>query len=811
MDKFKQELRYGFRQLRKSPAFTITAILTLAFGIGANVAVFSVMNAVLLNPSGLHNPQGLVALRAKYTLGGLSNISMSAPDFQDALEGRNIFDTAAIMQPGSFNYSGSDAQPVRLQAARVSWRWFDVFQVKPYLGRNFRLEDDQPNANYSVVLSYNTWKQRFGGDPNIVGRKLKLNEQTYEVIGVMGPEFGWPNQAEFWTPLALPSNRFFDRNFRYNENLFAVARLRPSASLQEANAYLNQRAQEQIASEGPNSFGKRAGWGMFGMSLVDFVAGDLRKPLFLLLGAVALVLLIASLNIAGLQLARASDRERETSIRVALGAPSARLIAQAFLESFLLACGGLAVGLILAKTVIPLLLLPAPENLVRNIHVQLHTPVLIFVAGVVLLAILLCGSAPAWQMTRFKWVQALRDSGRSDHASRAKQRLRSGLVVCEIAVAMLLLVSAGLLVSSLKKVEQVETGFDPRGLMSGRVSLPRSVYSSDEKQASFYLSALDQLKNIPGVTDAASSDALPFTGQGGESSFDIKGRPTAPGDPGPHANIRVISAGYFRTLRIPILRGREFTAEDRASTEKVAIVDEALAKQYFPNQDPLGQQIGFDQKNYYTIIGLVSHARVSSLDSDSIEGTYYFDVSQVPDSNASFVVRTSLSHPEQLRPQIESAIHAVDASQPVYDFHTMEEWVDDSLVSRRFLVILLSTFAGLSLFLAVLGLYGVVTYMVKMRVREIGVRMALGAQRSDVRKMILKSGAELAVIGSVLGIFATFVIGRTLSSLLYQVSLYNPATLLSTSLLLAAVVLLASYLPAWRASNLNPMQTLRDN
>ena len=811
MDKFKQELRYGFRQLRKSPAFTITAILTLAFGIGANVAVFSVMNAVLLNPSGLHNPQGLVALRAKYTLGGLSNISMSAPDFQDALEGRNIFDTAAIMQPGSFNYSGSDAQPVRLQAARVSWRWFDVFQVKPYLGRNFRLEDDQPNANYSVVLSYNTWKQRFGGDPNIVGRKLKLNEQTYEVIGVMGPEFGWPNQAEFWTPLALPPNRFFDRNFRYNENLFAVARLRPGASLPQANAYLNQRAQEQIASEGPNSFGKRAGWGMFGMSLVDFVAGDLRKPLFLLLGAVALVLLIASLNIAGLQLARASDRERETSIRVALGAPSARLIAQAFLESFLLACGGLAVGLILAKTVIPLLLLLAPENLVRNIHVQLQTPVLIFVAGVVLLAILLCGSAPAWQMTRFKWVQALRDSGRSDHASRAKQRLRSGLVVCEIAVAMLLLVSAGLLVSSLKKVEQVETGFDPRGLMSGRVSLPRSVYSSDEKQASFYLSALDQLKNIPGVTDAASSDALPFTGQGGESSFDIKGRPTAPGDPGPHANIRVISAGYFRTLRIPILRGREFTAEDRASTEKVAIVDEALAKQYFPNQDPLGQQIGFDQKNYYTIIGLVSHARVSSLDSDSIEGTYYFDVSQVPDSNASFVVRTSLSHPEQLRPQIEGAIHAVDASQPVYDFHTMEGWVDDSLVSRRFLVILLSTFAGLSLFLAVLGLYGVVTYMVKMRVREIGVRMALGAQRSDVRKMILKSGAELAVIGSVLGIFATFVIGRTLSSLLYQVSLYNPATLLSTSLLLAAVVLLASYLPAWRASNLNPMQTLRDN
>jgi len=335
----------------------------------------------------------------------------------------------------------------------------------------------------------------------------------------------------------------------------------------------------------------------------------------------------------------------------------------------------------------------------------------------VLLAVLLCGSAPAWQMTRFKWVQALRESGRSDNASRARQRLRSGLVVCEIAVAMLLLVSAGLLVSSLKRVEQVETGFDPHGLMSGRVSLPQSVYSSDEKKAAFYAAALDQLRNIPGVTDAACSDALPFTGQGGESSFDIKGRKTAPGDPGPHANIRVVSAGYFHALRIPILRGREFTPEDRASTQKVAIVDEALAKQYFPNQDPLGQEISLDEKNYYTIVGLVHHTRVSSLDSDSIEGTYYFDIAQVPDSGASFVVRTSLSQPDQLRSPIESAIRTVDPSQPVYDFHTMEEWVGESLVSRRFLVVLLSAFAGLSLFLAVLGLYGVVTYMVKMRVR----------------------------------------------------------------------------------------------
>jgi predicted permease len=811
VDKLVQEVRYGLRQLRKSPAFTITAVLTLAFGIGANVAVFSVMNAVLLNPSGLHNPQGLVALRARYTLGGMSNISISAPDFQDALEGRKIFASAAIMQPGSFNYTGADAQPVRLQAARVSWQWFDVFQVKPYLGRAFHLEDDQPNSNYSIVLSYNTWRQRFGGDPGIVGRKLQLNEQTYEIVGVMGPEFGWPNNAEFWTPLASPSNRFFDSNFRFNENLFGVARLRPGMTINQANAYLNTRAEEEIQREGANSFAKRAGWGMFSMSLVDFVAGDLRKPLFLLLGAVALVLLIASLNIAGLQLARASDRQRETSIRMALGAQSGRLIAQAFLESFLLACGGLALGLLLAKTVIPILLLLAPANLVRNIQVQLQTPVLLFVAGVVLLAVLLCGSAPAWQMTRFKWVQALRESGRSDSSSRGRQRVRSALVICEIAVAMLLLVSAGLLVNSLKKVEQVETGFDPHGLMSARVSLPSSIYSSDERQAAFYTAALDQLKSIPGVTDAAIADSLPFTNQGGSSSFGIVGRPTAPGDPGPHAVIRAISSDYFRTLHIPVLRGREFTPEDRATTQKVAIVDETLAKQYFPNQDPLGQRLNFGGKDSYLIVGLVKHVRISSLDSDSGEGINYLNLTQSPDNSASVVVRTNLSHPEQLRAGIERAIHNVDPNQPLYDATTLEQWVDDSLVSRRFLVILLSAFAGLSLFLAMLGLYGVVTYMVKMRVREIGVRMALGAQRSDVLVMVLRTGAELAVIGSVVGILATFIAGQALSTMLYKVSLYNPATLLSTSALLGAVVLLASYLPARRASKLNPMETLRDN
>jgi predicted permease len=448
---------------------------------------------------------------------------------------------------------------------------------------------------------------------------------------------------------------------------------------------------------------------------------------------------------------------------------------------------------------------------VRNLQVQLQMPVLLFVTAVVLIVVLLCGSAPAWQVTRFKWMQAVREGGRSESASRGRARLRSGLVVCEIAVAMLLLVSAGLLVTSLKKVEQVETGFDPSGLACARITLPQSIYSTDAKQEAFWAATFDQLKNIPGVTSAAMSDGLPFSGQGGSSSFQIKEKPTGPGDPGPHAIIRSISADYFRTLRIPLTSGREFTPEDRATTEKVAVVDEILARQYFGSDDPIGKHIGFGDGKWFTIVGLAKHARVASLDSDTSEGIYYFPLSQAPDTSVSLVVRTNMSRPEQLRTGIENAVHAVDSNQPVYEFDTMEQWVNDSLVSRRFLVILLSTFAGLSLFLAVLGLYGVVTYMVKMRVREIGVRMALGAQRSDVLVMILKSGAELAVAGSILGIFAAFVAGQALSSLLYQVKLYNPLTLLSTSALLGLVVLLASYLPAYRASRLHPMETLRDN
>ena len=805
------DLRYAWRGLGKSPAFLVVAAVTLALGVGANVAVFSVMNAILLNPSGIPHPDRVVAIRAKYKLADLSNINISAPDFGDAVTGKDIFTSAAILQAASFNYSANGATPERLVGAQVSWQWFDVFWASPYLGRVFRPEEDLPNANHEIVLSYRTWKRRFGGDPSIVGRTLLLNQESYQVIGVMRPDFDWPNGTELWTPIALPSGRYFDRNYRFNESLFAVGRLHPGVSLQQANAFLQLRTSQEIAAEGAQSYGQSAGWGMFCMPLISFVAGNLQQPLLILLAAVVSVLLIACANIAGLLLARAIGRQHEISIQIALGAGNGRLVQQAFLESLLLAIVGVVLGVLLGHYAIPLLLLLAPPSLATNLTVHMSLPLLFFVAGVGIVSVLLCGTFPAWHMTHSRWFQVLQEGGRSGTTGSVRQRLRSVLVVAEIAMAMLLLVGAGLLVRSLEQVERVDTGFDPHGVMSASFSLAPTAYAEDEQQIAFLTAAEQELKNIPGVTGVALTDSLPFSNNGGLSSFTIKGRTTGPNDPGPHGSIRVISPDYFSTLGIPVLRGRSFTEVDRAKTEPVAIIDAVLARQYWPNEEPLGQHISFGAGTpWMTIVGVVAHAKSSSLEADVKEGFYFLPVAQTPTPVGMIAVRTHAAHPEVLIGPMQAAIRRIDASQPLYDLKTMDQRVDDSLISRRFLVVLLSIFAGLALLLAAIGLYGVISYSVRLRTRELGIRVALGAERGDVLQMILRQGVALAAIGLGVGLIATFIAGRILSSELYNVSLFNPLTLLVTSMILMVTVLLASYLPAQAATKVEPMVALRD-
>ena len=835
MQTILHEFRYALRQLRKSPGFATVAILTLALGIGANIAVFSVTNAVLLNPSGIPHADGLVALRAHYqTPPDLGNISMSPPDFADAAEGKSIFSSAAIMQGSSYNFSHENANPELLKGARVSSGYFDVFGVRPYLGRVFTPEEDVPGAEREVILAFDTWKKRFGSDPNIVGQTLTLNQQSYRIVGVMGPEFNWPNQAEIWAPIALPPSRYHDRDYRYNEYLFAVGRLRPGVSLQQANAYLSIKAQENIASEGEKSYGRISGWGMFAMPLTEFIGGNLRKPLTMLLIAVGMVLLIACANIAGLQIARASARQRELAIRVALGAQRVRLLRQALVESIVLTVAGVVLGFVIALSATPLMLHSLPRVLGTQIRPSFGGAVFVFVSGIAVLCSLLCGLVPAWQRTQPGWFNALQEGGRSGSTGTVSQRTRSALVVAQVALSLILLAGAGLLLSSLQALERVETGFQPSGLLSAVFTLPPSIYgpgpitppdptdkeaaakattaaqnASDAKVAAFLTAVQERLRSIPGVSDAALADSLPFDNNGGSASFFVKGQPLAANQPPPHGNIHVVSPDYFATLRVPMVMGRDFASQDRQGTELVAIVDTVLARQYWPGGNPIGEHIGFDSKGpWYTIVGMVGHARASSLESDTNEGFYYLNAAQGPQLSNSIVVRSSRS-PESLAGEVAAAVRSVDSSIPIFDVKPMEQRVNESLVGRRFVVLLLTTFAGLALLLAALGLYGVISYSVRLRTRELGVRMALGAQRGQVMQMVLLQGMKLAAIGLIVGALFAAALGRVFASLLFNVGVLHALPWLVAAMILLATVLLASFLPARRAATIEPMKALR--
>lgn len=803
-------IRQAARGLLKAPGFTLAAVVTLALGIGVNTAVFSVMNAVLLHPTGIPNVEQVVALRASYgALADLQNIAVSAPDFEDSRESASVFAAAGLMQRASFTFSREDARPEQLPGAAVSAGWFDVFQARPELGRTFRPEEDVPGANNLVVLSDRLWQQQFGGSASVLGQRLELNGQSYTVIGVMGRDYAWPSQAELWTPLALPPGRYHDANFRFNEQYTAVARLRPGVSLAQANAVeaaLTQRVRGQSA------FAVAQRWKLFAMPLRTFVAGSLRQPFLIMLAGAMLVLLIACGNIAGLQLARARERQHELAVRAALGASGAQLMAQPLAESALLGACGLGLGLMAAQAAAPAVLLLAPAVLGPEVTPGLDWRVLSFAAAAGVLAVVVCAAAPALQAARGRMLDVLRDGGRTGMSSRATGRLRRILVVGEVTLAMFLLVCSGLLTQSLKAVESLATGFEPRGVMTAAVTLPRALYDTAAKQSAFWQAAREKLEAIPGVTAAGLVDNLPFSNAQGSASFLIQGRPVAPNEAVPHGHVDVISPGYFRTLGIRRLRGRGFTDGDRANTRAVAIVDEALARQYWPGQDALGQSISLDGgKTWALIVGEVQHVKVSSLEAETKEGTYYVPVAQAPARALFAAVRTTETHPEALQGAIQAAIAEVDAHQPIADARTMQQRVDDTLGGRRLVVALLGIFSGLALFLAAIGLYGVVAYFVRMRVREIGLRMALGAPGASIAGMVMRQGAAMTAAGCGLGVALTFSAGRAISGMLFGVTLYDVRMLAMAGAGLAVVVLLASYLPVRRAVRIDPAQALRQS
>lgn len=802
------DFRVAARTLSKSPGFSFTAMAALALGIGANAAIFSLVNQVLLHPAGVAHPESVVAVRARYTKLNLPNITISATDFKDVHDSRNIFQHAAMFEPGDFNYSGGTA-PERLQGAMVTTEWFDVFGARPIAGRIFRAEEDQPAANGEVILAYRTWQRLFGGEPSAIGRTMMLNERIYRVIGVMGPEFAWPREAELWTPLGLAPEGYGEQS-RFNESYLAYARLQPGISFERANAYIDVLAQHLRQSNGQLAeYARDAGWGMFAMPLTQFVAGDTRKPLLILLGAVGLVLLIACSNIAGLMLARTSGRAREIAVRVALGAGRWQVLRQTLAESVLLACGGALAGLALGYAGIRALLALAPEGAAAGLAPRLDVYVLAFAGAATVISALLFGFAPSWQIGRMQPNEILKGAGRSGMAGRGRQRLRAGLVICETALALMLLVGAGLFLRSLQRVEDISPGFDPRGVLTAQLTLQPQRYPNATKRLVFFRALEERLAAIPGVVSATIAESMPFTGVGGSASFAIQEKPVGPGDPGPHGDIASVSPAYFRTLRIPLKAGRFFDDADRAGAPWVALVDENLARQYWPNQNPIGQHIrGGNENQWATIVGIVGHVHRSDLASDSGKGMYYFCFWQYPKPFAPLAIRTA-ADPAHFAPALREAVASIDPTQPVHDVKTMQDLVETSLGPRRFIVRLLGFFALAALFLAALGLYGVIGYSVSQRTQEIGIRVALGASRGAVLRMVVGQGLRLAAAGAAIGLAVSVALGSWLKTLLTGASSADPVTMAITAAVLLAAAALASYLPARRAMRVNATEALR--
>ena len=803
-------LRITCRTLAKSPAFSLTAIAALALGIGANTAIFSVVNQVLLNPAGISNPERVASLRVKYEKLALLNIGVSVPDFSDVQKSAQLFESGAVLGQGDYNYTGS-GMAERLQGASVSLQWFDVFGAKPRLGRLFQPEEDQPNANQVAVLSFAAWKRLFGQDASVLGRTIELNRMPYRVIGVMGPEFRWPAATDLWVPLGLAADDYSPGN-RFNENYDAFVRVKPGVTFQQASAYmqiLNNRVRNDGTGNG--DYAKDSAWGMFLVPFTDYIAGDTKTPMLVLLASVGFVLLIACSNIAGLMLARASGRSREIAVRAALGASRWNLIRQTLAESLILSFAGAIIGLALSFAGVRGLLALAPQNATVALDVRMDPTVLLFTAFAAIAAGILFGIAPAWQISRLDRFDALREGGRSGSAGLRRQKLRSGLVIGEVALALVLLVGAGLFLRSLASLQDVNPGFQPQGLITGSVTLPQTQYGDAAKQIAFYRAVLDRLSTLPGVSNVAAAVPVPFTGQSGSASFAIEGRPSPPGDPGPHGDIGFVSPGYFAALKIPLKSGRAFTDDDRSNTASVALIDETLAREYWPNQDPIGQHIRNGSKTpWATIVGVFGHTKNSDLAGDVVKGRYYYPLLQQSFAFpfTSFIARTD-SDPARLTAALRESVRAIDPSLAVSRIRLVSDLVSVSLAPRRFVVTLLGIFAGLALLMAVIGLYGVISYSVTQRTQEIGIRMALGAQASGVLSLVIGQGMQLAGIGAAIGLIASLAFSRLLRNQLFQVSPFDPFTFTATALVLIAAALLATYIPARRATRVDPMEALR--
>jgi predicted permease len=814
IDDLLRDLRYAGRNLRRSPGFTTLAILIMALGISGTTAVFSLVNQILLHPPGVSEPQRIVVVRTGYDKLNLNFDGASPPALADARANKEIFEYAAAMRPIGFNYADGSV-PARLRGAAVSAAWFDVFGARPALGRVFTADEDQPNANRVVVMAYDAWLRLFGGNPGVVGRTIELNQQPYQVIGVMGRDFHQAGAVDVWTPLALPPRAFSPQN-RFNENLSVVARMQPGISFAQADAWLRWNA-DHVAAAAPANLRSMildARWGMGATAFTDSSAGKTKTPILILLGAVGLVLLIACANIAGLMLARTSTRAQELAVRAALGAGRRRLLRQILSEGLLLAAAGGAAGLVLAQGSMKLLLRLAPESAVVGLEARLDIFVLLFATSATLAAGLLFGLAPAWQSSRIDPAHTLK-GGVTIHGAR--QRSRSVLVVAEAALALVLLVTAALFLRSFARLQALNPGFEPRGVVTAAYTLPPG-YANPEKQLAFARNVLEHLQSAKSVIAASIGRPIPFSNDNEGGAFRIEGRSLAGGEAIPQGDRRWVTPDYLRTLGIRLERGRFFGDSDRAGAQPVVVIDEKLARRYWPDEDPLGKRIQpTSGEGWHTIVGIIGHVVHSDLAHDTGRGAIYFSLYQHPAPMGSILVKTPLVKASSVKTSgdvaavaaIRDAVRAADPDLPPYDIKPMEALLANSLAPRRFAMRVLGLFAAAALLLAALGFYGVLTCAVTERTREIGIRIALGAERGAVMWLVVGQGLRLAAAGVAIGIGAAALFGRLIESQLFEVRPFDPLTIAAMAGALMAAALVASWLPARRAMRADPAVTLR--
>lgn len=805
METFLQDLRYGARMLRRSKGFTAVAIIALALGIGGNTAIFSVVNAVLLRPLPYPEPDRIMRVFSSAPERGLTQTNTSLREVAAITEQNKVFEQVGAYTVDTANLTGID-EPLQLTVTRMTAGVLDVLRVVPAAGRNFLPEEDKAGGPQVVILSHNLWRRQFGGSPNVVGKSINIDTVSFTVVGVMPEGFNFPGgQIDAWVPRVFePSFLSRDAVERGAGYLNVIARLKPGVTRQQAQADV-----DTIAAHNDGGGQLNLAFGLLVIPLTEVVTTGVRQTLYILLGAVGLVLLIACANVANLLLAKAAGRHKEIAVRAALGAGRARLIRQFLTESVLLALMAAALGVALASWGVELIVSAATGNIPRATEISVDLRVLGFTLVIAVVTGVIFGLAPALQASKADLNDALKDASRGAGGGSRRARIRSTLVVIEVAMSIVLLIGAGLLMRSFVRLQGVDAGFNPENLLVANINLPTSRYTEPAQRAAFYRRLNDELASLPGVVSVGAAQTLPLSGGGARTPIAIDGRAVPPLPERPIVSIEIVSPDYFRTLGIPLLQGRFFTEQDSESAPVTVIINQSFARKFFPDENPIGRRVlmGGVQTQAREIVGMVGDVRQIGLDTSPAEG-FYLSSYQRPQLAMSVAVRTE-GAPLSLSSAVRSRVLAIDRDQPIASLQTMDERVSESISNQRFTLLLLGLFAGVALVLAAIGIYSVMAYTVTQRTGEIGLRMALGAQTRDVLKLVVAQGMSMALIGVAAGLGSAFALTRVMRSLLFSVSATDPMTFIVIPTVLIGVALAACLVPARRAVNVDPMVALR--